>query len=112
MTRFGLLVVVVVVAIVALAQVAHPAFKVAAQDSGLQFPLDAVRKLADLLEGPGADLQSRKATLSICTHPSLPPEFLPVCKSKEAPSIFRRLRTIANDDLCELCTNAACTGCY
>uniref|UniRef100_A0A6I8MZZ9 Guanylate cyclase activator 2B n=1 Tax=Ornithorhynchus anatinus TaxID=9258 RepID=A0A6I8MZZ9_ORNAN len=99
----------VVVGILLLAQMAQPVF---VQDSGLQFPLDAVRKLADLLEGPGADLQSRKATLSICTHPSLPPEFLPVCKSKEAPSIFRRLRTIANDDLCELCTNAACTGCY
>ncbi|XP_047394268.1 guanylate cyclase activator 2B [Sciurus carolinensis] len=79
---------------------------------GFQVQLESVKKLSDL-EGqwePSPHLQPQSRLPPVCHHPALPQDLQPVCTSQEAASIFKTLRTIANDD-CELCVNVACTGC-
>ncbi|XP_001497636.1 guanylate cyclase activator 2B [Equus przewalskii] len=82
------------------------------QYQGFQVQLESVKKLSDL-EGqrvPNPHLRAQGLEPSVCLHPDLPQDLQPVCASKDAASIFKALRTIANDD-CELCVNVACTGC-
>ncbi|XP_012872325.1 PREDICTED: guanylate cyclase activator 2B [Dipodomys ordii] len=78
---------------------------------GFQVQLESVKKLSHL-EGQQASLhqQAQRPLPSICYHPALPSDLLPVCAAQEADSIFKALKTIAFDD-CELCVNVACTGC-
>ncbi|XP_008581332.1 PREDICTED: guanylate cyclase activator 2B [Galeopterus variegatus] len=82
------------------------------QYQGFQVQLDSVKKLNDL-EGqqvPSPRLQAQSLQPSVCSDPALPADLQPVCTSQNAASIFKALKTIANDN-CELCVNIACTGC-
>ncbi|KAI1890560.1 hypothetical protein AGOR_G00154940 [Albula goreensis] len=80
------------------------------------FPLESVRKLADVM---GVDITVKQSprlakisTAAVCSNPDLPAEFLPVCESKGASMSFFRLGFVAaRADLCEICAFAACTGC-
>ncbi|XP_066228229.1 guanylate cyclase activator 2B [Saccopteryx leptura] len=79
---------------------------------GFQVQLDSVKKLNDL-ERQGVvspRLQAQSPLPVPCYHPALPPDLQPICASREAASIFKALKTIA-DSHCEMCENVACTGC-
>ncbi|NXU85718.1 GUC2A protein, partial [Xiphorhynchus elegans] len=84
-------------------------------DGDLKFPLESVKKLKELL-GRNSPVNPRvllpMAPHSLCQEKSLPEEFWPVCKREDAPKIFQRLSLAAEDDLCEICANAACAGCF
>ncbi|XP_048206990.1 guanylate cyclase activator 2B [Perognathus longimembris pacificus] len=79
---------------------------------GFQVQLESVKKLRELEEqqAPSLHLPVQSPLPSVCYHPALPLDLLPICASQEADSIFQALKTIAFDD-CELCVNIACTGC-
>ncbi|NXC36120.1 GUC2A protein, partial [Campylorhamphus procurvoides] len=85
------------------------------QDGDLKFPLESVKKLKELL-ATNSPVNPRvllpMATHSLCHEKSLPEEFQPVCKREDALKIFQRLSLAAEDDLCEICANAACAGCF
>ncbi|KAG5836042.1 guanylin-like [Anguilla rostrata] len=86
------------------------------EEGGFSFPLDAVKKLEELM---GVDMTvkqsprlAKTSTTAVCTNPGLPAVFLPLCKSKGAANSFFRLGFVAaRADLCEICAFAACTGC-
>ncbi|EAX07169.1 guanylate cyclase activator 2B [Homo sapiens] len=82
------------------------------QYQGFRVQLESMKKLSDLEAqwAPSPRLQAQSLLPAVCHHPALPQDLQPVCASQEASSIFKTLRTIANDD-CELCVNVACTGC-
>ncbi|XP_006087301.1 guanylate cyclase activator 2B [Myotis lucifugus] len=83
------------------------------QYQGFQVQLESVKKLRDLERQ--SELSPRLQAQSLlpvpCYHSALPPDLQPVCASREAASIFKALETIAASSHCELCENAACTGC-
>ncbi|NXF13038.1 GUC2A protein, partial [Smithornis capensis] len=84
------------------------------QDGDFKFPLESVKKLKELMDGHRplrARLAVPTASHSLCEEKALPVEFQAVCKREDAPMIFQRLSLAAEDDLCELCANAACAGC-
>lgn len=87
------------------------------KDGDLAFPLESVKKLKALLEdsaGPNAPRQRSQLPLtSVCKNPELPKELRPICERKDAPLVFKRLNLAVREvDTCEICENAACTGCY
>ncbi|NWR51256.1 GUC2A protein, partial [Regulus satrapa] len=85
------------------------------QDGDLKFPLESVKKLKELMDGNrhiNPRMMVPMASYSPCHEKHLPEEFQPVCKREDAPMIFRRLSLAAEDDLCEICANAACAGCF
>nr|BAC76011.1 preprouroguanylin [Anguilla japonica]CAC35448.1 guanylin precursor [Anguilla anguilla]CAQ64667.1 preprouroguanylin [Anguilla anguilla] len=83
-------------------------------DGDLSFPLEAVKVLKHLL---GANTMSTPhppnlGSHAVCSNPHLPAEFLPVCEREGASALFNRLVDIITPpDPCEICANAACTGC-
>nr|XP_056721570.1 guanylin-like [Euleptes europaea] len=88
------------------------------QDGELVFPLESVKKMKELLgkeDKPGSSTgrsETQVTYLQLCLNPELPKDLRPVCAKEDAPGIFRRLELAVNDpDLCELCVNAACSGC-
>uniref|UniRef100_A0A8C0ZDL7 Guanylate cyclase activator 2B n=1 Tax=Cyanistes caeruleus TaxID=156563 RepID=A0A8C0ZDL7_CYACU len=85
------------------------------QDGDLKFPLESVKKLKELMDGSrhiNPRMRVPMASYSPCQEKHLPEEFQPVCKREDAPMVFRRLSLAAEDDLCEICANAACAGCF
>ncbi|NXM01304.1 GUC2A protein, partial [Tyrannus savana] len=85
------------------------------QDGDLKFPLESVRKLKELMDGNrpvSPRLAVPVASRAVCLEKSLPAEFQPLCKREDAHKIFQRLSLAAEDDLCEICANAACAGCF
>nr|KAF6382131.1 guanylate cyclase activator 2B [Pipistrellus kuhlii] len=82
------------------------------QYQGFQVQLDSVKKLRDLERQSvlSPRLQAQSLLPTPCYHPALPRDLQPICTSREAASIFKALKTIANTN-CELCVNVACTGC-
>ncbi|NWV99506.1 GUC2A protein, partial [Machaerirhynchus nigripectus] len=85
------------------------------QDGDLKFSLESVKKLKELMDGNrhiNPRMMVPMASYSPCQEKHLPEEFWPVCKREDAPMIFRRLSLAAEDDLCEICANAACAGCF
>ncbi|NXK37231.1 GUC2A protein, partial [Piprites chloris] len=85
------------------------------QDGDLKFPLESVKKLKELMDANkpiNPRLVVPGAGHALCQEKSLPVEFQPVCKREDAPKIFQRLSLAAEDDLCEICANAACAGCF
>ncbi|XP_016060640.1 PREDICTED: guanylate cyclase activator 2B [Miniopterus natalensis] len=82
------------------------------QYQGFQVQLDSVKKLSDLERQwvISPRLQAQGLLPTPCYHLALPPDLQPICASREASSIFKALKAIASDN-CELCENAACTGC-
>ncbi|XP_042333995.1 guanylin-like [Sceloporus undulatus] len=114
----GIMKTIVVLVIFTVLMVAHVSqASVQVQDGERSFSLESVKKLKEILgtqAGPASSrLKSQLAYVTVCTHPELPKEFYSVCQRKEAPLVFKRLSlTVQNTDQCEICANAACTGCY
>ncbi|XP_028854932.1 guanylin [Denticeps clupeoides] len=89
------------------------------QDGDYSFSLESVRVLQELT-GSGAPgkasprLASPRLTqtgyASVCSSPTLPQEFLPLCRRSGAAMSFARLAAVPMD-VCEICAFAACTGC-
>ncbi|XP_032057556.1 guanylin-like, partial [Aythya fuligula] len=85
-------------------------------DGDLKFSLESVKKLKELMD-ENRSINPRmvvsKTTYSPCNEKDLPEEFQAVCKREDAPMIFERLSMAVRDaDLCEICANAACSGCF
>ncbi|XP_019592695.1 guanylate cyclase activator 2B [Rhinolophus sinicus] len=82
------------------------------QYQGFQVQLESVKKLNDLERKLvfSPRLQAQSALPILCYHLALPLDLQPICTSRAAASIFKALKTIAEDN-CELCENVACTGC-
>ncbi|NXF71394.1 GUC2A protein, partial [Sclerurus mexicanus] len=102
-------------AVLAVLVLVHSSWAVYVQDGDLKFPLESVKKLKELMDGNrpvNPRMVVPMATSSLCQEKSLPAEFRPVCKREDAPKIFQRLSLAAEDDLCEICANAACAGCF
>uniref|UniRef100_A0A8C3BJV6 Guanylate cyclase activator 2B n=1 Tax=Cairina moschata TaxID=8855 RepID=A0A8C3BJV6_CAIMO len=92
----------------------HPGLPAALKGDGdLKFSLESVKKLKELMD-ENRSINPRmvvsKTTYSPCNEKDLPEEFQAVCKREDAPMIFERLSIDA--DLCEICANAACSGCF
>ncbi|XP_071304907.1 guanylin [Agelaius tricolor] len=93
----------------------HISQAVYVQDGDFKFPLESVKKLKELMEGNkhiNPRMMVPMGSYSPCQEKHLPEVFRPVCKREDAPMIFRRLILAAEDDLCEICANAACAGCF
>ncbi|XP_053137284.1 guanylin isoform X2 [Hemicordylus capensis] len=84
------------------------------QVEDFSFPWESVRKLKefqDTMPIRNPRLRSSRRTPECATH-GLPEEFIPVCKSPKAANIFERLASIAAEQrVCEICANVACSGC-
>ncbi|NWW47249.1 GUC2A protein, partial [Pedionomus torquatus] len=94
----------------------HSSQAVYVQDGDLKFSLESVKKLKELMD-ENRHINPRMvvsaSNYSPCHEKDLPKEFLPVCKRKDASMIFDRLNLAVQDnDLCEICANAACAGCF
>ncbi|XP_036390367.1 guanylate cyclase activator 2B-like [Megalops cyprinoides] len=86
------------------------------KEGDFTFSLESVMKLGDLMDRNTPEKQSPRladtSSTAVCGNPALPQEFVPVCQSKGAVLSFSRLAYIAlHHDECEICMNAACTGC-
>uniref|UniRef100_A0A663ESY6 Guanylate cyclase activator 2B n=1 Tax=Aquila chrysaetos chrysaetos TaxID=223781 RepID=A0A663ESY6_AQUCH len=81
------------------------------EDGDLKFSLESVKKLKELMN-ENRHINPRMvvsmASYSPCDEKDLPEEFQSVCKREDASMIFERLKA----DLCEICANAACAGCF
>ncbi|XP_027563614.1 guanylin-like [Neopelma chrysocephalum] len=102
-------------AILAVLVLVHSSWAVYVQDGDLKFPLESVKKLKELMDGNrpvSPRLVVPMASHTPCQEISLPEEFQSVCKREDAHKIFQRLSLAAEDDLCEICANAACAGCF
>ncbi|XP_062843122.1 guanylin [Trichomycterus rosablanca] len=83
-------------------------------DSGFSFTLEAVKILKRLIESAQSDDPRLTPTtpVPVCANPHLPEEFLKVCRRDDFEQIFTNLvKIITPSDPCEICANAACTGC-
>ncbi|KAM9270055.1 guanylin [Morus bassanus] len=94
----------------------HSLQAVYVQDGDLKFSLESVKKLKKLMDENrhiNPHMAVSKASYSPCDEKDLPGEFQSVCKREDAPMIFERLNLAVQDvDLCEICANAACSGCF
>ncbi|NWX14468.1 GUC2A protein, partial [Aegotheles bennettii] len=86
------------------------------QDGDSKFSLESVKKLKELMD-ESKSISPRmvvsKARYSPCDEKDLPEEFQSVCKREDAPMVFERLSQVVQEaDLCEICANAACAGCF
>lgn len=102
--------------VLALLLLVHSSQAVYVQDGNLKFSLESVKKLKELMDENkviNPRIVVAKAGYSPCQDKALPEEFQPVCKREDAPTIFERLCLVASEaDLCEICANAACSGCF
>ncbi|KAM6046353.1 PREDICTED: guanylin-like [Chlamydotis macqueenii] len=94
----------------------HSSQAVYVKDGDLKFSLDSVKKLKELMD-ENRQINPRmvvsKANYSPCDDKDLPEEFQSVCKREDASKIFERLNlAVRETDLCEICANAACAGCF
>ncbi|XP_051956850.1 guanylate cyclase activator 2B [Xyrauchen texanus] len=83
-------------------------------DSGYSFSLEAVKTLKKLLESDMSrnTHQTYSDSTSLCADPELPGELTVMCDKEDADTIFKNLvKIITPADPCEICANAACTGC-
>ncbi|KAL2090479.1 hypothetical protein ACEWY4_012742 [Coilia grayii] len=80
------------------------------------FSLESVRVLQELagpLDGKvmkASPRLSQTSYTSVCNHPTLPQEFVPVCYQEGAAMRLARLGAVPLD-VCEICAFVACTGC-
>ncbi|XP_009933479.2 guanylate cyclase activator 2B [Opisthocomus hoazin] len=94
----------------------HSSQAVYVQDGDLKFSLESVKKLKELMD-ENTHINPRMAALvassSPCDEEDLPEELQSVCKREDAAMIFERLNLAVREaDLCEICANAACAGCF
>ncbi|KQL00090.1 guanylin-like protein [Amazona aestiva] len=86
------------------------------QDGDLKFSLESVKKLKELMD-ENRHINPRfvvsMASYCPCDEKDLPEEFQSVCKREDASVIFERLNlAVQEEDLCEICANVACAGCF
>ncbi|XP_046731326.1 guanylin [Silurus meridionalis] len=83
------------------------------KDSGFSFKLEAVKILKQLMEALGNENDHVASTpVPLCVNPDLPEDFLELCLRDDHDKIFTNLVQIITPlDPCEICANAACTGC-
>uniref|UniRef100_A0A8C3PJK2 Guanylate cyclase activator 2B n=1 Tax=Calidris pygmaea TaxID=425635 RepID=A0A8C3PJK2_9CHAR len=91
-------------------------FDIMSVDGELKFSLESVKKLKELMD-ENRHINPRMAvsvaSYSPCDEKDLPEEFQSVCKRGDASMIFERLSlAVRENDLCEICANAACAGCF
>ncbi|XP_009914757.1 guanylin-like [Haliaeetus albicilla] len=102
-------------AVLAVLLLVHISQAVYVQDGDLKFSLESVKKLKELMD-ENTHINPRMvvsmANYSPCDEKDLPEEFQSVCKREDASMIFERLSLAVQDDLCEICANAACAGCF
>ncbi|XP_074831825.1 guanylin-like [Carettochelys insculpta] len=91
----------------------HSSQPVYVKEGEFSFPLEAVKKLKELLDADAKPLLMARTSLTpVCANPELPEVFQPVCQRENAHGIFSRLNIAVQDlDICEICANAACAGC-
>ncbi|XP_053172314.1 guanylin-like [Scomber japonicus] len=84
------------------------------EENGLSFSLEGVKRLQVLAESIGFTGQQnprlRMSSVSLCTDPLLPQEFLSLCKQRGGSASLARLAMVPMD-VCEICAFAACAGC-
>ncbi|XP_010132414.1 PREDICTED: guanylin-like [Buceros rhinoceros silvestris] len=94
----------------------HSSQAVYVQDGDLKFSLESVKKLKELMDENrhvNPRLVASAAKYSPCDEKDLPEEFHSVCEREDALVVFERLNLAVQDtDLCEICANAACAGCF
>ncbi|XP_009994851.1 PREDICTED: guanylin-like [Chaetura pelagica] len=103
-------------AVLAVLLLVHSSQAVYVQDGDLRFSLESVKKLKELMDENNPinpRMVVSKASYSPCDEKDLPKEFQPVCKREDALRVFERLnQAVQEADLCEICANAACAGCF
>ncbi|XP_009332382.1 PREDICTED: guanylin-like [Pygoscelis adeliae] len=104
------------ITVLAVLLLVHSSQAVYVQDGDLKFSLESVKKLKELMDENrhvNPHIVVSMASYSPCDEKNLPEEFQPVCKREDASMVFERLnQAVRDDDLCEICANAACTGCF
>ncbi|XP_016345373.1 guanylin-like [Sinocyclocheilus anshuiensis] len=82
------------------------------QEGDFSFSLDSVKVLQQLIDQPRTQNPrlAKTSYFSVCSNPTLPQEFKPLCMQRGATMSFSRLASVAVD-VCEICAFAACTGC-
>ncbi|XP_009643380.1 guanylate cyclase activator 2B-like [Egretta garzetta] len=94
----------------------HSSQAVYIQDGDLKFSLESVKKLKELMDENrhfNPHVAVSMASYSPCDEKDLPEEFQHACKREDASMIFERLcLAVREEDLCEICANAACAGCF
>ncbi|XP_051531262.1 guanylin-like [Myxocyprinus asiaticus] len=82
------------------------------QEGEFSFSLESVKILQELTNQPRTQNPrlAKTSYYSVCTSPTLPQEFVPLCMQKGATMSFARLASVPVD-VCEICAFAACTGC-
>ncbi|XP_015192386.1 guanylin [Lepisosteus oculatus] len=83
-------------------------------DGDFSFSLESVMKLRDFMSDDSLTNPrlAQTSIAAICSNPVLLEEFQHVCQAQGASMIFSRLAKVATQpDMCEICANAACTGC-
>ncbi|MBB6682317.1 hypothetical protein H4O20_12765, partial [Aequorivita sp. 609] len=84
------------------------------QEGDFSFSLDSVKVLQQLTDQQKPQTQNprlaKTSYFSVCSNPTLPQEFVPLCMQKGATMSLARLASV-NVDICEICAFAACTGC-
>ncbi|XP_008939168.1 PREDICTED: guanylin-like [Merops nubicus] len=103
-------------AVLAVHLLVHSSQAVYVQDGDLKFSLESVKKLKELMDAnkhSNPRMVVSMASYSPCDEKDLPEEFRSTCKREDASMIFERLNLAVQDtDLCEICANAACAGCF
>ncbi|XP_016094959.1 guanylin-like isoform X1 [Sinocyclocheilus grahami] len=82
------------------------------QEGDFSFSLDSVKVLQQLIDQPQTQNPrlTKTSYFSVCSNPTLPQEFVPLCMQRGATMSFARLASVPVD-ICEICAFAACTGC-
>ncbi|XP_012682909.1 guanylin family protein [Clupea harengus] len=85
-------------------------------DGDDSFSLESVRVLQELAVPFGGMAVKASPRVfktsygSVCAHPTLPQEFVPLCQQEGAAMRLARLCAVPMD-VCEICAFVACTGC-
>ncbi|XP_060766123.1 guanylin-like [Neoarius graeffei] len=85
------------------------------QDGEYFFSAESVKILQRLLDSSSVPRQQnpRLAKTSygaVCSNPTLPQEFISLCRQSDSAQVFSRLAAVPMD-VCDICAFAACTGC-
>ncbi|XP_027021174.2 guanylin-like [Tachysurus fulvidraco] len=85
------------------------------QDGEYFFSLESVKVLQHLMDSSSVSQQQnprliKTSNVAVCRNPTLPQEFIELCRQSGSSLVFSRLAAVPMD-VCELCAFAACTGC-